>query len=173
MPEEGIEGELIPGAHQPGAVAPHGRGGDPAAEDDLPSPLAGRYRGCQRTAPRRTPGPDGAHRTRWCGRPRFGASRCPTSTPRRGQPRSAAAARPPTSVRRTPGSPPEVRPSQIRCNPAGSSAAANPLPNSVKPIPATLAARLAYSWPLSQILTGYGKYAHTLMNEGPNSSSTK
>ena len=40
---------------------------------------------------------------------------------------------------------PEVRPSQIRCNPAGSSVVANPLSNSVKPIPAALAWHLAYS----------------------------
>ena len=49
---------------------------------------------------------------------------------------------------------------------------ANPLSNAVNPIPAAVAARLAYSCPLSQILSGYGKYAHTLMNAGPNTSST-
>ena len=35
-----------------------------------------------------------------------------------------------------------------------------------------VAARLAYSWPLIQILHGYGKYAHTFTNAGPNTSST-
>jgi hypothetical protein len=63
--------------------------------------------------------------------------------------------------------------SQSRCNPAGSSVAANPLSNSVNPIPAAVAARLAYSWPLNQILHGYGKYAHTFTNAGPNTSSTR
>ena len=39
------------------------------------------------------------------------------------------------------------RVSQIRCSPAGSSVAANPLSSSVNPIPAAVAARLAYSCP--------------------------
>jgi len=44
---------------------------------------------------------------------------------------------------------PGPRVSQMRCSPAGSSVAANPLSSSVKPIPAAVAARLAYSCPLS------------------------
>jgi hypothetical protein len=62
--------------------------------------------------------------------------------------------------------------SQSCCSPAGSTVVANPLSSSVNPIPAAVAARLTYSWPLSQILIGYGKYAHTLTNAGPNTSST-
>ncbi len=40
------------------------------------------------------------------------------------------------------------------CRAAGSSQAANPLDNSVKPAPAAAAARLECSWPLSQTFTG-------------------
>ena len=47
--------------------------------------------------------------------------------------------------------------SQIPCSPAGSSVAANPLDNSVNPIPAWVAWRFAHSCPLIQILAGYGK----------------
>jgi len=47
--------------------------------------------------------------------------------------------------------------SQSCCSPAGSTVVANPLSSSVNPIPAAVAARLAYSCPLSQIFTGYGK----------------
>jgi hypothetical protein len=61
--------------------------------------------------------------------------------------------------------------SQIACRAAGSSQAANPLDSSVKPIPARAAACLECSWPLSQTFTGYGKYAQTLMNPGPQNSS--
>jgi hypothetical protein len=67
---------------------------------------------------------------------------------------------------------PGPRVSQTRCSLTGSSVVANPLSSSVNPIPTATAARLAYSWPLSQILTGYGKYAHTFTNAGPNTSST-
>ena len=67
---------------------------------------------------------------------------------------------------------PGPRVSQSRCSPAGSSVVANPLSSSVNPIPAAVAARLANSWPLIQILHGYGKYAHTFTNAGPNTSST-
>jgi hypothetical protein len=52
---------------------------------------------------------------------------------------------------------PGPRASHSRCNPAGSSVAANPLSSSVNPIPAAVAARLANSWPFSQTLSGYGK----------------
>jgi hypothetical protein len=35
MPEVGVEGDLVPGAQQPGPVAVRGRGADPATEHDL------------------------------------------------------------------------------------------------------------------------------------------
>jgi hypothetical protein len=44
--------------------------------------------------------------------------------------------------------------SQIACRAAGSSAVANPLDSSVKPIPALVACRLAHSWPLTPTLIG-------------------
>ena len=47
--------------------------------------------------------------------------------------------------------------SQMVCSRAGSSQEAKPLDNSVNPIPAWVACRLAHSWPLTQTLTGYGK----------------
>jgi len=46
--------------------------------------------------------------------------------------------------------------SQSRCTPAGSSVVANPLSNSVNPIPAAVAARLAYSCPFSRSSPGTG-----------------
>ena len=47
--------------------------------------------------------------------------------------------------------------SQIACNAAGSSVAANPLDSSVNPIPAWVAWRLAHSCPLTQTLIGHGQ----------------
>ena len=61
--------------------------------------------------------------------------------------------------------------SQILCSRAGSSQAANPLDNSVKPRPSLRACCLAHSWPLTQIFTGQGQYVQTLMNAGPNPAS--
>ena len=48
-----------------------------------------------------------------------------------------------------------------------SEVAANPFASGVTAMPSASAARRAISWPLSQTLTGYGAYAHTLMNAGP------
>ena len=48
---------------------------------------------------------------------------------------------------------------------------AKPLDNAVHPIPVLVAWRLAHSWPLSQTLIGYGKYAQILMKLGPKSTS--
>jgi len=56
---------------------------------------------------------------------------------------------------------------ELVCSRAGSEVAANPFANGVTAIPSASAARRAISWPLHQTLTGYGAYAHTLMNAGP------
>ena len=61
--------------------------------------------------------------------------------------------------------------SQIACSASGLSQEANPSDRAVNPIPARMACRLAHSCPLTQILAGYGKYAQTLMNAAPKSSS--
>ena len=47
--------------------------------------------------------------------------------------------------------------SQMTCNAAGSSVVAKPLDSSVNFSPCWVAWRLAHSWPLIQILAGYGK----------------
>jgi hypothetical protein len=57
--------------------------------------------------------------------------------------------------------------SHSSCSRAGSEVAANPFASGVTAMPSASAARRAISWPLSQTLTGYGAYAHTLMNAGP------
>ena len=54
--------------------------------------------------------------------------------------------------------------SHSSCSRAGSEVAANPLASGVTAMPSASAARRAISCPLHHTLTGYGAYAHTLMN---------
>src|SRR6266542_6227063 len=56
--------------------------------------------------------------------------------------------------------------SQIVCRAAGSSAEANPLDSSVKPIPALMACRLAHSWPLTGDLDRVGEPGAELDERG-------
>jgi hypothetical protein len=58
------------------------------------------------------------------------------------------------------------------CNAVGSVQVAKPLDSAVNPTPALAACRLAYSWPLTHTLTGYGKYEQIFTNPAPKSSST-
>ena len=57
--------------------------------------------------------------------------------------------------------------SQMTCNPAGSSVAANPFAKGVQPILAMVACRFAHSWPFNQTLIGYREVGADLDERRP------